>query len=132
MAVNSNLYPPLLETYSQSFLINSGDASKDTCKIYFSLSQYNSISEIANAQITVCNQNYNQSVLDSNLYPCAIMLSPVLIDNSKETDDKYYIEIKKTDIEGGFKINQYYKVQIRFTSTSADKVSYDTPQKIDS
>ena len=60
------------------------------------------------------------------------MLTNVHIDNSRLSDDKYYIEINNDDLQYGFEINQYYKVQIRFTGIGASEVSLATPQAIDS
>ena len=132
MAVNINLYPPVVETYMPAFLIGSSDIQKNTCRVYFSISLYNSLSDIKNAQVTVANQNTNLSVLDKSKYPCEIMLTDIKTDLTRVSDDKYYIEIKTSDIEEGFQINQYYKVQIRFTAAGAADVSLDTPQAIDS
>ena len=132
MAVNINLYPPVVETYMPAFLIGSSDIQKNTCRVYFSISLYNSLSDIKNAQVTVANQNTNLSVLDKSKYPCEIMLTDIKTDLTRASDDKYYIEIKPSDIEEGFQINQYYKVQIRFTATGAADVSLDAPQAIDS
>ena len=132
MAVNINLFPPVVETYMPAFLVGSSDIQKNTCRVYFSISLYNSLSEIKNAQVTVANQNTNLSVLDKSKYPCEIMLTDIKTDLTRVSDDKYYIEIKNIDIEGGFVINQYYKVQIRFTAVGAGDVSLNTPQKIDS
>ena len=128
MAININLYPPIVETYAPAFLIGSG-TDKDICRIYFSLSMFNSLEEIANAQVSVRNQYTNLSVLDKTKYPSEIMLTTVKEDSAKMSDDKYYIEIQKTDIQGGeFEINQYYKVQIRFTHKDAPQ---PTDNKLD-
>ena len=132
MAVNINLYPPVVETYMPAFLIGSSDIQKNTCRVYFSISLYNSLSDIKNAQVTVANQNTNLSVLNKSKYPCEIMLTDIKTDLTRTSDDKYYIEIKPSDIEEGFVINQYYKVQIRFTAAGAADISLDTPQAIDS
>lgn len=132
MAVNINLYPPVVETYMPAFLIGSSDIQKNICRVYFSISLYNSLSDIKNAQVTVANQNTNLSVLNKTKYPCEIMLTDIKTDLTRVSDDKYYIEIKTSDIEEGFQINQYYKVQIRFTAAGAADVSLDTPQAIDS
>ncbi|MGN0992868.1 MAG: hypothetical protein ACI4PE_03010 [Bacilli bacterium] len=133
MAILNNLYPPIVNTYAPAFLIDSINTSKNTCKIYFSISLYNSYSDIQNAQVTICNQNTNTSVLNEEKYPCGIMLTNIYIDRERESDDKYYIEIKKTDMMNNqFEINQYYKVQIRFTSVNASSISMTTPQAIDS
>ena len=60
------------------------------------------------------------------------MLTDIKTDLTRVSDNKYYIEIKTSDIEEGFQINQYYKVQIRFTAANATDISLDTPQAIDS
>lgn len=132
MAVNINLYPPVVDTYMPAFLVGSSDIQKNTCRVYFSISLYNSLNDIKNAQVTITNQNTNLSVLDKSKYPCEIMLTDIKTDLTRVSNDKYYIEIKTSDIEEGFQINQYYKVQIRFTAAGAADVSLDTPQAIDS
>lgn len=132
MAVNINLYPPVVDTYAPAFLVGGSDIQKNICRVYFSISLYNSLNDIKNAQVTVANQNTNLSVLDKSKYPCEIMLTDIKTDLTRVSDDKYYIEIKTSDIEEGFQINQYYKVQIRFTAADAANVSLDTPQAIDS
>ena len=132
MAATNALYPAVIETYMPAFLIDSGDAEKDICKVYFSISQYNSFSDIVNAQVSVRNQNTNISVLNPLKYPCEVMLTNIYVDSSVTTDAKYYVKIQKTDIENNnFKIDEYYKVQIRFTDTEAEEVSMAIPQAID-
>lgn len=133
MAATNALYPAVIETYMPAFLIDSGDIEKDICKVYFSISQYNSFSDIVNAQVSVRNQNTNISVLNPLKYPCEVMLTNIYEDSSVTTDAKYYVKIQKTDIENNnFKIDEYYKVQIRFTDTEAEEVSMAIPQAIDS
>ena len=133
MAATNALYPAVIETYMPAFLIDSGDTEKDICKVYFSISQYNSFSSIANAQVSVRNQNTNISVLNPIKYPCEVMLTNIYIDTSVTTDARYYIKIQKTDMENNnFRVDEYYKVQIRFTDTEAEPVSMDIPQAIDS
>ena len=134
MAAFSNIYPPILDTYAPIFLVDSEKLEKNICKIYFSLSLYNSFDQIKNnVQVTIKNQLTNLSVLDPDKYPCNIMLTNAIEDETRETDDKYYIEIKPDDIIGGiFNNNQYYKVQIRFTDEDAGEVSQEIPQRIDS
>ena len=115
MAVFNNIYPPTLPTYGRTFLLDSGDALLDICRLYFSISSYNSYSDISHTQVTVVHQDSNQSVLSPTKYPCDIMLKPLKVDNTIMSDEKYYIDILKTDLEDGkFEINTYYKVQIRF------------------
>ena len=119
MAININLYPPIVDTYAPAFLVDSG-TNKDICRIYFTLSQFNTMEDIANIQVTVRSQYTNLSVLDKSKYPSEIMITNIKEDTTKTSDDRYYIELNKTDIQGGkFEINQYYKVQMRFTHKDA-------------
>ena len=125
MATNINLYPPIVETYIPAFLIGS-DTDKDVCRVYFTLSMFNTTAEIANVQVSVRNQYTNLSVLSKTKYPSEIMIAALQEDATKTSDDRYYIEIKKTDIQGGdFEINQYYKVQLRFTHKDAPSAPTD-------
>ena len=126
------LHLPVADVYMPAFLIGSSDIQKNTCRVYFSISLYNSFSDIKNAQVTVANQNTNLSVLNKSKYPCEIMLTEIKTDLTRVSEDRYYIEIKPDDIEEGFQINQYYKVQIRFTAAEAASVDLTPPQAIDS
>lgn len=120
------LYPPVINTFMPAFV------NTTTVKIYFALSSFNSLSEIKNAQITVTNQNTNLTVLDSTKYPSEIMLKTIQVDNTR-ADDKYYIEISPTDLQGGtFEIDGYYNIQIRFTAATATDIALTTPQALDS
>lgn len=131
MAININLYPPIVDTYVPAFLTDSG-TDKDICRIYFTLSQFNTMEDIENVQVTIRSQYTNLSVLNKSKYPSEVMLTSIQEDTSKTSDDRYYIELNKTDIQGGqFEINQYYKVQMRFTHVDAAEVSLATPQAID-
>jgi len=112
--ISNNLYPPSMSTYMPAFL------RTQVCRVYFSLSPYNSIDEIMNAQVSISNQKTNVSALSSTLYPAAIKITSISTDTSITTDEKYYIEINPSDLTSGiFELNQYYKVQIRFTATGA-------------
>ena len=124
MSTLITLYPPVMQSYMPAFVYNT------SVKIYFSLSEFNSWSEIKNAQITVVNQNTNLSALNTGKYPSEIMLKNIQVDNEK-TNDKYYIEINSNDINGNFEIDGYYNVQIRFTSTEASDPPEGETQALD-
>ncbi len=120
--LNNNLYPPIFnKSYMPAFVTN--------CRVYFSISIYNSLSEMHHdsldstqvdaVQVIVQNQKTNQSVLSQTLYPSGIKLTTLGIDSERQGNDIYYVDIFNSDIEGGFNLNQYYKVQIRFTASQA-------------
>lgn len=125
--INNNLYPPIFKnSYMPAFVKEEG------CRIYFSISQYNSLiqmyhgnsSNVQAVQVVIKSQKTNKSVLNSESFPNEIMLTTLQIDENRKGEDKYYIEILNEDIEDGFTLNEYYKVQIRFTS----KDSPDPPE----
>lgn len=96
-----NLYPPIMLDVLPAFTGN-------TCKIYFSLSEYNTPSEIKQVQISIVNQQTNASVLDE---PSGIKLATLALNSNIQDDYKYYVEVS-----ANFETNQFYKVQLRFSS----------------
>lgn len=123
MSATLNIYPPVIDTYMPAQIIG------ENLRVYFSISDYNDIDDIVNAQVTISDQESNLSVLDRTKYPSQIMLKTINEDPLVETDSKYYITITPTD--GTFDIDKFYKVQIRFTTTEADPVALTIPQAID-
>ena len=116
--IGNNLYPPIVGTYMPAFI------RTQACRIYFSLSIYNSAEEIKNVQVTISNQNTNLSALALGLYPAGIKLAALQKDESREGDDKYFITINPEDLQSGvFELNQYYKVQLRFTGAGATNLN---------
>lgn len=116
--IRNNLYPPIVATYMPAFI------RTQSCKIYFSLSMYNSYEDIKNVQVIISNQNTNISALKTSTYPAGIKITNLNIDSSIDGDDKYYITISPNDLEGGiFELNQFYKVQLRFTSVNAANIT---------
>lgn len=120
----NNLYPPIINTLMPAFIYTQ------TCKVYFAISNYNKLSsedstsqtdiiDINKVQVIVQKQKTNLSVLKNSTYPSGIKITSLHIDENITDDNKYYIEINNNDIQGGFNLNQYYKVQIRFTDTAA-------------
>lgn len=133
--LTNNLYPPIVDTYMPAFV----EGEDSSCQIIFTLSNYNDISDILqekikeddidyfNVQVTVKDQLTNQNVLSSTYYPAGVMLSKL-----KETSDgskEYYITIRNNDIEGGFKANHFYKVQLRLISAEILKAAEDPSYK---
>ena len=133
MAATINLYPPIVDTYMPAFLINSATASKNICRVYFSLSQFNTVSQIKNVQVAIRNSSTNLSALNTTKYPSQIMIKSLQTDINRTSDDKYYIDINPSDmINENFVVDQYYRVQMRFTSVEApDPPISATTQPID-
>ena len=100
MAINNSLYPPILKTYMPAFVTDSSNIEDTTCRVYFSLSQFNKEQEIANVQVTIRDQNTNKSMLNKNNYPSEVKITSLQKDVSR-TVDKFYIEIPEADIQNG-------------------------------
>ena len=130
MALTNNLYPPLMPNVIPGF-----DRTAP-CRIYFAVSEYNSKDDIESIQILLTEVKTNKSAFNSTKYPSGIKLVgkfDCYTDQQAKNDFKYYILINPSDLAGGqFKLNQYYKVQLRFTSTEAQFVSLEIPQSITS
>lgn len=125
MAINNNLYPPIVKTYMPAFVTNSSNTEETTCKVYFSLSPYNKPTDIANVQVTIRDQNSNKSMLKRADYPSEVKITSLQEDTTRKVD-RFYIEIPETDIQGGWKINKYYRIQVRFTDTNAEAIEPGT------
>ena len=114
--LGNNLYPPIFKkAYMPAFNINEG------CRIYFSLSVYNSINDINPnlIQISVQNQNTNYSALNLEYYPAGIKTVSLQIDENRTSQDKYYVIINNNDLATEkFISGDIYKVQVRFTNNS--------------
>lgn len=103
--VVNTLYPPVISTFSKAF-INTTDAV-----IYFSISSYNSSTDIKHVHVSVVNQLNNEDVLTN---PSGILFSDLNYDTAS---GMYYVTIPVTLLEGNvWNINQFYKVQLRFDS----------------
>lgn len=125
---NNNIYPPIVTSFAPCFVIGSTKG----CRVYFSISTYNSMEEYEDIHISITRQADNVSALNRSSYPSYIKIAPVssiLIDNTRESSDKYYIALKNDDIEGGFKAGVVYKVQMRFSSNKSNL--YAVPQQLD-
>ena len=108
MAVNNNLYPPIVNTYAPVFIIRENEDA--ICKIPVEFSSYNSPNDINTdiIQVIVSYQSTNKNALDTSKYPSQILFTSLNDDNT--------ITIRGSDLQdGSFKINTYYKIQIRFT-----------------
>lgn len=126
---SNNIYPPIVSPFSPNFVIGN----EKGCRIYFSISSYNSMSEYKDIHITVTKQSDNITALNRASYPSQIKVmraSAIKEDPNRASADRYYITLENSDIEGGFKTGIVYKVQMRFSDDSSGL--YSIPQKLDS
>lgn len=139
----NTLYPPQVATFMPAFARTKTTTSTDGTStvatdavVYYSLSPYNEASKIKFVQASVVDQKTNENALNTNTGVIVRRFDPV-----KDYDDDsgmYKFVIKNSDIKGeqispdddnsqsmsNFKINQFYKVQLRFDLT--DGQSPDT------
>ena len=103
----SNLYPPIINSFMPAFTGNS-------CKVYFELSDFNTISDINQnlIQVTLKNQINNENSLVNG--------SGIRYYSLQTDSNGYYITIDGSHLREGFETNIYYKVQIRFTKSGID------------
>lgn len=121
MTILNNLYPPIIDTYMPAFINTSA------CRVYFSLSSFNSEEDIKYVQVSLRKLTTNLSAWNKNLYSSEVKIYNLLKDITVTTDYCYYIDINPKDVSGGrFQENQFYKVQIRFVLNSEEVTSPPT------
>ena len=126
--VVNTLYPPVVNSFMRAFVFTT-DA-----KIYFSLSSYNSSTDIKRVHVSVVNQLNNENALDPfyNKNGMGVLLTDMEYDT---VAGMYYITIPVKAIKGGaWNINQFYKIQLRFDNCDWNGLPLeerpDTPAKI--
>lgn len=109
--VINTLYPPMIASTFMPAFVNT-----ESAVIYYSLSPYNSKGDISKIHISVADQMTNSNALKS---PNGIIVSKEFAYD--ETAQMYYVAIPTTEmLNGAFKTNQFYKVQLRFDTTNGD------------
>lgn len=111
--VINTLFPPICNTFMNAFP-NTTDAV-----VYFSLSPFNSSTEIKHVHISVVNQLNNENAIATK-HPSGVLFSDLNYDTKA---GMYYVTVPVADIDGNvFNINQFYKVQLRFDSCNWDNI----------
>lgn len=114
--IESNLYPPIVDTFMPAFLYT------EHCKVYFDLTDYNEPEDIKQAHVSLVYQTTNKNALSSQ-YKNGLKICEV-----KTEGNRYYIELEPNDLlqpieiaenTKGFELNTFYKVQIRFSGVDA-------------
>ena len=101
---NHKLFPPIVDSYMPSFAIED-----EQCQISFKISDYNSLSEIYGAEVSVRFQSDNTSALKNKLefineeeFTLKLNEGKIILPASILAKEK-------------FEANIIYKIQIRFT-----------------
>lgn len=114
------LYPPIINYAMPAFAVTGNNNKNDSVRIYFALSDYNSLSDINSIQLTVRYLESNENALNTTTYKGrikAIGKNAIQLDSSRSVQkDKYYIVLNNNDLAKGFKIDQIYKIQLRTSS----------------
>lgn len=117
------IYPPILESSQAAF-----KQGTDNYKIYFTVPNITSFNEVKHIQVRIVFQNSNTTAVGSSKFPDGIIYLPASASQKVDKFDAgqlYYVTIdskllKQVDgpvSEGyaaGWKVDTYYKVQLRF------------------
>lgn len=125
--VLSTCYPPVMTATFADAIVNT-----ESAKVYFSLSSFNSGSDIYRVHITVVNQQTNESVLSNST---GILVQEDLTTMRDDGDEEglYHVTIDVSDLAtdtmetiGAWNTNMYYAVQIRFDTKRFDNTGSQT------
>ena len=96
--------------------------SDNGCRIYFSLSKYNSKEDIQYIQLSLINQKTNGSALHER-YKSGIKLYFFATDTDKKDEYNHYITIQKSDLKNGqLEADTFYKIQLRLVAKGAKTI----------
>lgn len=121
------LYPAIVDSYMPAF-----KAGNTRCRVYFSLSKFNSSSDFTSVHISVVKQNTGMNVVKTTDDPAnSKYRSTGIIINAKATrvldeDNLYYVEIEDDDLSSvsgtfaGWIPGWVYKIQLRLSARDYD------------
>lgn len=119
----NTLYPPSIPTFQTAFVHDQ------PVKVLFSLSPFNTNVNSATTKVHVSctDQATNENALGE---PQGVILRALSFDSASGS---YYVSLSPSDLKGendrpakAFKINQYYKVQVRFDNSSVPLDTYNS------
>lgn len=142
------IYPPIVNSYMPAFVVKKVENTDDpdnigwdgACKVYFSLSKFNSRSDFKSVHVSITKQGSGVSVVNKeNNAPryraTGIILNveakPVLKEGSTEefVDNLYYIDITSEDIEKKWTPGWIYKIQIRLSEENCEEADAGKQQE---
>lgn len=116
----SVLFPPIAPTYQPVFCAE--EEAITSYNIYFNLSQYNTLEEVKNIQLTIKNQKNNVTMLNSSSYPNGIKIYTdneiISVSSNSEYYGKYdyYVVLLTSELKNALELGKYYKIQMRIGS----------------
>lgn len=123
--LTNTLYAPLISSFMKAFVRDN------SVNVYFSVSALNSIEEIQKIHVTLVDQKTNTNALQTTT-------GTLIFDKSgfgyDATSQMYFVTILpsylKESAQNKWKINQYYKLQVRFDTTSGGNYSDDKTRRL--
>ena len=140
----NSLYPPIVDTYTPSFVAYYGtrenengtqySVRKGYCNIYFYLSPYNSKEEIKSIWVSIVNSATNKTVLAKQTEVYKTTADNMQMDpTSPPENPRYYIRLGASYLQGKtWDLDTLYKIQVRFCSQNFDNTSANINKYIDS
>lgn len=115
---SSILYPPTVDSYSPAFVANQNGG----CRVFFSLSKFNTESDFECAHVAIYKQDSGLNVVNKKgAYGATGIILNVPVFPVENQDNRYYIEILNEDVSNGWQEGWVYKVQIRLSSILYDE-----------
>ena len=115
------LYPPVVDSYMPAFVAGEGAR----CRVYFSLSKFNSSSDFKSVHISVIKQGSGTSIVNkenneqSGRYRATGIIVPKNDIIGQEGENLYYVDILSEDIQNKkWTVGNIYKVQLRLSSVN--------------
>jgi len=121
------IYPPIVDSYMSAF-----KAGNTPCRVYFSLSKFNSSSDFTSVHISIVKQSTGKNVVklvddaSNNRYRATGIIINVKPTKVKDEDNLYYVDITDDDLSSvsgsyaGWIPGWIYKIQLRLSAKDYD------------
>ena len=116
------LYPPTLNNYMPAFIAGSSAY----CRVYFSLSKFNSSSDFKSVHISVTKQDSGASVVNTENGSNRFRATGIIIPKQgndivvQVAENLFYVDILNEDIANGWTSGWIYKIQLRLSSIECE------------
>ena len=116
------LYPPTVNSYMPAFVAGSSAY----CRVYFSLSKFNSSSDFKSVHISVTKQDSGASVVNTENGSNRFRATGIIIPKQENdivvqvAENLFYVDILNEDISNGWTSGWIYKIQLRLSSIECE------------